>query len=253
VLSYEPSIFSFGGEKKKMVQGEAPVYYSKRYLLGGGLFICLHFPRIQSSLEIFTNEYLDVNLPEKESPHMHTRLVSLSEEGAKAFLKRLEDESFVRKFERVLELYPIISANIVNKAVEDIDLLLKRREEAIAKKEAEEKVRRRHAETYWKLLDAWLGNYADKIMRIESGWVTVYGRNSEYYYIHYLTDDGELYEHRTKDIFRSQLAFAHLLEGRKIRSFRKKNLRQIPKDVARAFARLLRDEGKEELLVTLAL
>ena len=237
-----------------MVQGEeAPVYYSKEYLIGGGLFICLHFPRVRLSLKLLTNEHPDINLPERKFPYMLSRLISLSEEDAKAFLKRLEDESFARKFERVLELYPIISANIVNKAVEDIDSLLKRREEAIARKEAEEKVRKRYADTYWKLLNAWLSNHADKIMRIGGGWVTVYGLYSEYYYIHYLTDDGELYEHRTKDIFRSELAFAHLLEGRKIRSFRRRSLQQIPERVARAFAKLLRDEGKEELLVSLAL
>jgi len=89
-------------------------------------------------------------------------------------------------------------------------------------------------------------------MRLEGGWVTVYDRDLEYYYIHYLTDDGELYEHRTKDVLKSELAFAYLLEGRKIRSFRKRSLREIPKDVARVFAKLLRDVGKEELLVSLA-
>ena len=87
---------------------------------------------------------------------------------------------------------------------------------------------------------------------IEGGWVTVYDRDPEYYYIHYLTDNGELYEHRSKDIFRSELVFAYLLEGRKMRSFREISLREIPADVARAFARLLKDIGKEELLVSLA-
>ena len=87
---------------------------------------------------------------------------------------------------------------------------------------------------------------------IEGGWVTVYDRDPEYYYIHYLTDNGELYEHRSKDIFRSELAFAYLLEGRKIRSFRKRSLREIPNDVARVFAKFLEDGGKEDLLVALA-
>ena len=143
------------------------------------------------------------------------------------------------------------------KAIEDVDALLKRREEAIAKKEAEEKIRRQHVKTYWRLRDAWYSwrrrdDPAGKIMRLEGGWVTVYDKDPEYYYIHYLTDDGVLYEHRSKDVLKSELAFAYLLEGRKMRSFRKRGLREIPAEVARAFAKLLRGEGKEELLVSLA-
>jgi len=237
---------------------EAPVYYFKTLFGSSSYAIYLYFPRTQNRLVIYTYADIDVDLPEDPKARGYGRsFYPLFEiEKVKMLLEQLKDESFVRKFERVLELYPIISANIITKAIEDIDALLKRREEAIAKKEAEEKIRRQHVETYWRLRGAWYSwrrrdDPAGKIMRLEGGWVTVYDRDLEYYYIHYLTDDGVLYEHRSKDVLRSQLAFAYLLEGKKIRSFREKSLQEIPKDVARVFAKLLRDEGKEELLVAL--
>ena len=237
---------------------EAPVYHLKRVLESGGCIIYLYLPRIQLCLEVYTNKDVDVNLPEmKRYVYMRTCLVSLSWEEVETLLKRLEDESFVRKFEQVLRSYPIITANIVAKAIEDVDTLLKRRGETIVKKEFEERVRRRHVESYWQLLRAWRTEHrrddpTGKIMRLEKGWVTVYDKDPEYFYVLYLTDDGELYEHRTKDILRSELAFAYLLEGRRMRSFRERSLQEIPKDVARVFAKLLKDASKEELLVSLA-
>ena len=238
---------------------EASVYYFKTLFGSSSYAIYLYFPRTQNRLVIYTYADIDVDLPEdpKACGYGRSFYALLEIEKVKMLLEQLKDESFVRKFERVLELYPVLSANIITKAIEDIDSLLRRREEAIAKKEAEEKIRRQHVETYWRLRGAWYSwqqrdDPAGKIMRLEGGWVTVYDKDPEYYYIHYLTDDGKLYEHKSKDIFRSQLAFAHLLEGKRVRSFREKSLREIPKDVARVFAKLLRDEGKEELLITLA-
>jgi len=259
VLSYEPLFFSFGGEKKEMSGMEAPVYYFKTLFGSSSYAIYLYFPRTQNRLVIYTYADIDVDLPEDPKARGYGRsFYPLFEiEKVRMLLEQLKDESFVRKFERVLELYPILSANIITKAIEDIDALLKRREEAIAKKEFEERVRRQHVETYWQLLRAWRTEQqrddpAGKIMRLEKGWITVYDKDPEYFYVLYLTDNGELYEHRTKDVLKSELAFAYLLEGRKIRSFRKRGLREIPAEVARAFAKLLRGEGKEELLVTLA-
>ena len=236
---------------------EAPVYYFKTLFGSSSYAIYLYFPRTQNRLVIYTYADIDVDLPEDPKARGYGRsFYSLFEiEKVKMLLEQLKDESFVRKFERVLELYPILSANIITKAIEDIDALLKRREEAIAKRRKEEEIRRKHAGTYWHLSRAWRVREQqdeDKIMRLEKGWVTVYDKDPEYFYVLYLTDDGELYEHRTKDVLKSELAFAYLLEGRKIRSFRKRGLREIPAEVARAFAKLLRDEGKEELLVSLA-
>jgi len=249
--------------EEKKLEPENLVLSSKSTSFTRLCLVCLYFRRIQRPIQIYTNEVIDVNLPNMSEEDRRRwfanfhQLIFLSAEEAKTLLRRLEDESFVRKFERVLELYPILSANIITKAIEDIDALLKRREEAIAKKEFEERVRRQHVETYWQLLRAWRTEQqrddpAGKIMRLEKGWVTVYDKDPEYFYVLYLTDNGELYEHKTKDVLKSELAFAYLLEGRKIRSFRKRGLREIPKDVASVFAKLLRDVGKEELLITLA-
>ena len=247
--------------EEKKLEPENLVLSSKSTSFTGLCLVCLYFRRIQRPIQIYTNEVIDVNLPNMSEEDRRRwfanfhQLIFLSAEDAKTLLRRLEDESFVRKFERVLELYPILSANIITKAIEDIDALLKRREEAIAKRRKEEEIRRKHAGTYRHLSRAWRVREQqdeDKIMRLEKGWVTVYDKDPEYFYVLYLTDNGELYEHKTKDVLKSELAFAYLLEGRKIRSFRKRGLREIPAEVARAFAKLLRDEGKEELLVTLA-